>query len=289
MTDPSRRCCLALVALLASACTALPAAIDVGQSYRDQPLGPALSDAGPPPPLDGRLVHAAVAIDPWTADSLPAEALAELQALDARLNTELARIAGSVPLRERLPAEGGPKLFVGLPTEDGGVDFADLDAAPDRRRVALIRTWSASRAWRDQVRALLAREQADHLLLTWTGIGTRYPLQDDAIGSKRLPLGTGHAPSLPWLTALDVPVEVVQLTGLLVDREGRVVRSAVEGMIAVPTRFAESVLGLQRSVQAADLRALPARVRDDLPGRPPVLDVALGHLVAQLTGRTERR
>lgn len=289
MTDPFRRCCLALVALLASACTALPAAIDIGQRYRDQPLGPAPDDAGPRQPLGGRLVHAAVAIDPWTADSLPAESLAELQALDARLDTELARVAGSVPLRERLPAEGGPKLFVGLPPEDGAVDFADLDAGPDRQRVALIRSWSASRAWRDQVRALLAREQADHLLLTWTGIGTRYPLQDDASGSKGLPLGTGYAPSLPWLTALDVPVEVVQLTGLLVDREGRVVRSAVEGMIAVPTRFPESVLGLQRSVQAADLRALPARVRDDLPGRPRVLDVALGHLVAQLTGRTGRR
>lgn len=276
-----------LSSLLASACAALPA-LDIGQSYRDQPLGRAPHYSGSPARHEGRVLHAAVAIDPWTLGPLDSAARAELQQLNVRLGSEIASAFGSAPLQDAIPASGRPKLWVGLPPDDGAVDFADLQPGPDGRPLALIRCWSPSREWRDWLRGVLAREQADYLLLSWTGIGRQYPLQVNLRGDKQLSIGTGHAPSLPWLTKLDQPIEIVQLTGLLIDRDGQVVRAGAEGMIALPTAFSASALGLSRTVQARNLGQLPNRLRDDLPGSPPVWRVALGNLVAQLTGRVER-
>lgn len=276
-------------AALAGACATIPeVSLDHGQTYRDQPLAAAPHYAGPALRHDGRLIHAAVAIDPWTVGSLPPDALTELQVINADLGRALDDGWDAPPLREAMPSAGRPKVSVGLPPDDGSVDFADVSPDAEGRLPALIRTWNGSRAWRDWAREQLDRAGADYLLMVWSGIGTQYPVQSNWLGGKRLSIGTGHAPSLPWLSALDEPVEIVQLTGVLVDREGRVLRSGAEGMIAVPTRFSETVLGLRRTVQASDLRALPSRTRDDLPDRPRVIDVALDNLVAQLTGRGER-
>lgn len=277
------------IAVLVGACaTIAEPAPDHGQTYRDQPLAAAPHYAGPPERHDGRLLHVAVAIDPWTLGSLPPDALSVLQAINADLGTALDTVWDAPPLRAAMPSAGRPKVSVGLPPDDGSADFADVLPDRDGHLPALIRTWNGSRAWRDWAREQLAREQADYLLLVWSGIGAQYPVQRNGLGGKRLSIGSGHAPSLPWLTALDEPVEIVQLTGVLVDREGRVLRSGAEGMIAVPTRFSETVLGLRRTVQTSDLRTLPSRKRDDLPGQPRVIDVALDNLVAQLTGRGER-
>ncbi|HZA51832.1 MAG TPA: hypothetical protein VE549_13900 [Myxococcaceae bacterium] len=38
--------------------------------------------------------------------------------------------------------------------------------------------------------------------------------------------------SLPWLTSLETPVSVLQLTGALIDRSGQAVRIGAEGSAA---------------------------------------------------------
>lgn len=287
MTVACRLLPILLLALLTSACAAWPA-LDLGQSYRDRPLGRAPHYDGDAVRRDGRLLHAAVAIDPWTFDRVDGAVRTELQRLNLMIGNALASTFASRPLQAPLPASGRPKLWVGLPPDDGAVDFADLPPGPDGRRPAVLRSWQPSRAWRDWAREALQREDADYLLLCWTGVGGQYPLQVNLRGDKALSIGTGYAPTLPWLSALDQPVEIVQLGGLLIDRDGRVLRAGAEGMMALPTAFSAGVLGLRRTLQASDVAALPSRLRDELPGRPLVWQVATGNLVAQLTGRNER-
>jgi hypothetical protein len=287
MTAACRLLPAVLLVLLTAACAALPA-LDIGQSYRDQPLAAAPQYHGNAIRHDGRLMHAAVAIDPWTLDRLDSAERAELQRLNVIIGSEIGDAFASRPLKDAVPAAGRPKLFVGLPPDDGAVDFADLVPGPDGRLPAVLRTWYPSREWRRWVGEVLAREGADLLLLSWTGVSRQYPQQVNLRGDKALSIGTGHVVELPWLSALDRPVEIVQIAGLLIDRNGDVLRAGSEGLLVLPTPFSAGTLGLTRTVQASDLAQLPNRLRDDLPTRPPVWRVATANLVAQLTGRRER-
>jgi hypothetical protein len=68
-------------------------------------------------------------------------------------------------------------------------------------------------------------------------IGQYWPHQRNLRGDKEVRLGTGHAVRVPWLTALDQPVQVLQLTGALVDPSGRAERVGAEGLVARRTNL----------------------------------------------------
>ena len=66
-------------------------------------------------------------------------------------------------------------------------------------------------------------------------------------------LGTGFTKSLPWLTSLETPVAVLQLTGALVGRDGKAIRIGSEGFYAKRTRLAIScVTWLPKSTMRMD-------------------------------------
>jgi len=93
---------------------------------------------------------------------------------------------------------------------------------------------------------------------------------------------------VPWLTSLDTPVCVLQLEGVLVGPDGKLVRSAVEGVYATRTRFGESVIGLQRVLTDEDVaKVRTALRREDLPGTPLVWEAALDALVRELVRRDD--
>jgi len=92
---------------------------------------------------------------------------------------------------------------------------------------------------------------------------------------------------LPWLTSLETPVSVLQLTGALVGRDGRAVRIGAEGLLAKRTGLVASAFGLQALLSDEDVQQLRTTRRDDLAGRPLVWQAALRSLVAELTGRAE--
>jgi hypothetical protein len=104
-------------------------------------------------------------------------------------------------------------------------------------------------------------------------------------GTKVLELGTGHKTTLPWLTSLETPVTVLQLTGALVDRDGRALRIGAEGVHARRTRLLVSAMGGEELLDVDDVRAVSTERRDDLPGRPLAWRVALRQLVTSLTAR----
>ncbi len=103
-------------------------------------------------------------------------------------------------------------------------------------------------------------------------------------GTKVLELGTGHKATLPWLTSLETPVTVLQLTGALVDRDGKAVRIGAEGFHARRTRLIVSAVGAQELLDDDDVRAARTERRTDLPGNPLAWQVAMRQLVTGLTG-----
>jgi hypothetical protein len=118
-------------------------------------------------------------------------------------------------------------------------------------------------------------------------VGQYLPRQTGLRGDKEVELGTGHVVRLPWLTSLETPVSVLQLTGALVSSDGRAIRIGAEGILARRTPLVASALGAQRLVSDEDVEQARTLRRDDLPGQPLAWQVALRHLVAQLTGRPE--
>ena len=106
-------------------------------------------------------------------------------------------------------------------------------------------------------------------------------------GSKEVELGTGYTVSLPWLTGLETPVSVLQLTGALMNPDGTAVRIGAEGMLARQTGMLAGAIGAQRIITEKDVAELRTARRTDLAGQPLVWQVALRNLVAGLTGRAE--
>lgn len=122
-----------------------------------------------------------------------------------------------------------------------------------------------------------------HALVITLKVGDYLIRQTGLTGKKSVELGTDHTVALPWLTSLEMPVQVLQLTGALMDRTGRAVRIGAEGVVARRTRLLVSAMGAQEVLSDDDVAAVRAARRSDLPGEPLAWRVALRQLVAGLT------
>jgi len=135
------------------------------------------------------------------------------------------------------------------------------------------------------MRESLVGTGADRVLVVSLEIGQMLLRQQGLRGNKELELGTGHTVRLPWLTSLETPVAVLQLTGALVDADGKAIRIGAEAFQAKRTPFLASSAGAQALLVDEDVAEARTRRRDDLPDHPLAWQVALRFLVSQLTGR----
>jgi hypothetical protein len=130
----------------------------------------------------------------------------------------------------------------------------------------------------------LAREGARYAVVVSLGV-SQYPKGREGVFGKKVVLGTGHEEPIRFLTAEDKPLEVLQLTGVLVDGQGRVVRAGAEGILARDTPFAAQAFDVEKVLTDRVLEGvLTSERRQDLPGSPLKWQVALGNLLAQLRG-----
>jgi hypothetical protein len=144
-----------------------------------------------------------------------------------------------------------------------------------------------SETWVTPVRRSMDHAGAAGTLVITLEVGEYWPPPKDLLGRKEVRLGDGYDVPVPWLTSLDQPVSVLQLTGALVGRDGRAVRIGAEGLVARRTSLLVSLVGGQALIRDEDVESLRTKLRDDLPGRPLVWQEALRNLVAELTN--ERR
>lgn len=171
----------------------------------------------------------------------------------------------------------------GMPDDDCAID-ADTALGRGRQtmRLAVARPSPEWIAWA----AGLAQEAGvERTLVITLEVGQYLPRQRGLAGAKEVDLGSGHVAQLPWLTSLETPVSVIQLTGALIGRDGRAIRIGAEGLAAKRTPMAISSIGAQAVITEKDVAALVEARRDDLPDSPLAWEVGLHTLVARLTGR----
>lgn len=157
-----------------------------------------------------------------------------------------------------------------------------LGRGDQRMRLAVGRPASVWASW---IREVARDKSVDRVLVMTLEVGQYLPRQVGWRGDKEVELGTAHVTRLPWLTSLETPVLVLQLTGAVVDTTGRALRIGAEGFFPVRTPLAVSSLGAVELLRDADVQAARALRRTDLDGQPLAWQVALQNLVAQLTGR----
>lgn len=171
---------------------------------------------------------------------------------------------------------------------DGAGDCTNGPAAPfgygkPSMRLAIGRP---SAEWTDAAALAMDSSEGTHVLVITLEVGQYWPRQTSWRGSKAVDLGSNHRVDLPWLTSLETPVSVLQLTGAVIGRDGRAVRIGAEGMLARRTNIVLAGFGAQALITDDDVAQLRTRRRDELPGQPLVWEVALRTLVSQLTGST---
>jgi hypothetical protein len=272
--------------LTACATTGATYGSGVGDAFFDGPP----HAAGTRAPADARITHLPVryqrgAVQPEAFDPAGTAGSA-VAALLGELNARLDELRGTAPAtRQAQPGTPPDVLFGCERSPDDECQRADNRV---QHRLAVGRPSREWAAWADGV---AANAGADYLLVITLEVGNYLPRQRNWRGQKEILLGRDHAQDVRWLTALDRPVSVLQLTGALVGRDGRAVRIAAEGLTARTTPLLVGAFGAQALITEEDVEHARTARRDDLPGAPPVWRAALDNLVAELTapGVTARR
>ena len=224
------------------------------------------------------VVHLPVAFraEPATLEPTPSRSTALAALLDS-LNSEIGRLGRT--RRVDSPTERGPDVHFGCRRGGMGQDGIPLGASEiDRhepRRLA-FELEEPAKAWRERVAA--AAEDAQAILVVQLGFGDYWLRQKDWKGGKQVELGTGRTLPVAWLTSLDDPVQVLQLTAALVSSQGKVLRLGAEAILARRTGMLASVAEVQEVLTEEDLAALWSSA----PGAVPPWRAALQSLVAQM-------
>lgn len=142
-----------------------------------------------------------------------------------------------------------------------------------------------SAEWVANAAAAMDSAHVGSLLVITLEIGQYRVRQRGLRGDKEVELGTSHVVRLPWLTSLETPVSVLQLTGARIGRDGRAQRIGAEGLLARRTSLPISAIGGQALISDAEVEAARTARREDLPGQPLTWQVALRELVRGLIGR----
>jgi hypothetical protein len=227
-----------------------------------------------------------VALDPELTTSLGyGQRAAEFAPLVAAMNARLQGLSCCRYVTGAALPPAAPWVYVG--SADG--EFAPAEAQEqvfqqDQFPPMVMHVRKPSSAWSEAMAALLAREGARYAVVVSLGV-SQYPKGRAGAFGKKVVLGTGYQEPVEFLTAEDKLLEVLQLTGVLVDAQGRVVRAGAEGILARDTPFAAQVFDVSKVLDDRTLeRVLTKERRKDLPGDPLKWEVALGNLLAQLRG-----
>lgn len=262
-----------LSATLLGACAGSTLGSGVGDTWIDRPpyyAGSTAADTGRVGAADVLYLPVYVQPDPDAAPRMGASAGdgANLARLVEAMNAELASAAAGRGWRRSPTAIPGepPDVQLGCEADVMGdcmIDEDDLGNPVwnDDLRLAVTR---GSPEWRDAAVEVLSRENASAIVLLTIETGWYWPRQTNWRGSKVVELGTERIQELPWLTALDRPVQVLQVTGLAFGPDGRARRIGGEGLLARRTPIVLSGFGIDALVSDEDV----ARLLDGGAGVP---------------------
>jgi hypothetical protein len=182
-----------------------------------------------------------------------------------------------------LPEKGAPYTYVGSSEGETAPPGAEMQREEfDKYPPMIIYIQKPSKEWKSSLAQLLVREEKEYLLFISIGF-SEYPKANKRAFEKKVVLGTGYQEGVKFLSAEDKPVEVLQVTGMLLDREGNILRAGAEGILHKDTPFSLQIFDIQKSIDDAAIRKLLTQERrEDLPGKPLKWKTAIHNLISQL-------
>jgi len=188
-----------------------------------------------------------------------------------------------------LPIDAAPDLFFGNPAMFGS-PVGSSKYEEDKVHPPMVLFYrNASEKWKTELAKVAAAGEVDYVLFTTIGVSEYFVRQTNLLGKKELSLGTNYNVPVKWLTSLEDPVEVLHITGALLDKTGKILRVGAEGIIAAKTASVlESALDLRNVISEEEINRVMNDVRrEDLPDKPLAYQVALQNLVANLLQRSD--
>ena len=282
---------VALVTTALSACAGSTIGSGVGDRILEHPPW----YAGDRVSADTRIAHLPISYQRGSQNDPIFEPSGDPGTPVAALLADMNRYLDSLGVTTRVAATSGirgtpPDVMFGCVTDATGDCAPDPLGAPVdvSRRTLRLAVGRPSDSWVESVRPVIASTaDASRILLITLEVGQYWTRQRNLRGSKEVELGTGYSVDVPWLTSLETPVTVLQLTGALIAPDGDAVRIGAEGLFPRRTRLLVSAIGGQELLSDADVERVRTLRRDDLSGRPLVWQAALRNLLAELTGRRD--
>jgi hypothetical protein len=277
--------CLLGVGWTLGGCASLDS-VAVAETHRLENAPYYVALATPQPEPGSCAIVFPVSLDPELVHQFGyADRLREFEPLLEALDTRLASLPGCVKAVSQAPsASRPPRVYVGSAEgEYVPLDAGDQRVPGDRFAPMILHLERPGGDWRSQAAAIIAQSGVQYAVAVQLGV-SQYAKGYSGAFSKEVVLGTGYRQPIRFLTAEDKPVEVLHLTGVLVDANGKPVRAGAEGIVLRDTPFLAQAVGVTRTFDSDELRrVLNQERRADLAGAPFKLDVALDNLVAQLT------
>jgi hypothetical protein len=285
-----------LVAVLLSGCASTGATLNsgVGDTFHEHApyyAGAAVSAnaeiTGHFPVVYQRGASQAATFDPSLTQPMR-DLLTQMNGYLESLNVSKRLIDGSVSALSSTGSRTPPDVRFGCVTTghvDGDCDISG-DTTLGRKNMRLkLAVGRPAREWIQWSQQVMTERGAEQALIITLEVGQYLVQQRGIVGKKQIELGTGFMQELPWLTSLETPVSVLQLTGVLVGKDGKAIRIGAEGMLAHRTSLLASAVGAQALISDDDVKKLLNARRDDLPGKPLVWQVSMRNLVSQLTAQ----
>jgi hypothetical protein len=239
-----------------------------------------------------RIVHLPIGYQRGAAQSPIFDPSANPGTPTAALLAEMNAYLDSLDVTTRIDAAAGPSrgtppdVHFGCQADPSDDDCEKARASGSTQRTMRLAVGRPSATWVEWAAAAADRAQASAVLVLSLETSQYWTRERDALGRRKaVELGTEYSQPVPWLTSLDTPAHVLQITGALVGRDGRAIRIGAEGLYARRTTFLISSLGAQTLLSDEDVDRARTLRRDELRGRPLVWQAAIRNLVAELTGR----
>lgn len=184
-----------------------------------------------------------------------------------------------------LPA-GAPLLYVGSAEgEDVPLEAGDIREDFEKYPPMIVHYAKPATGWKSAAGELAMREGATRIVVTQLDF-VQYPKADKGFFGKKVVLGTHHEQDVRFLSALDKPIEVLQLSGAVLDTNGRELCAGAEGIVGSDAPFWVQVLEAGKDIDDESLaRVLHTERREDVPGAPLAWQVAADQLLWNLLRR----
>ncbi|MBC8180452.1 hypothetical protein H8E88_04940 [candidate division KSB1 bacterium] len=181
-----------------------------------------------------------------------------------------------------IPHKGEPVFAFG----DESVFFSKDETEKNKSNSSMVLiVTQPSKVWQEKWQAAIDGK-ADYTIMVSLGISAYRINMKNWKGSKEIQIGTGYGVDLPWLTSMDDPIPVVQLTGTLLDKNGKIIRAGAEGFFVKKTSFFKSIIGWQNLITKEDVdKIINEHQRKDLADNPLAWKVAVQNLIANLLNR----